>query len=61
MVIPNNRRITVAVIFYHMVRERTTYREVGEPEYTQQQEQRILKRLKQQAKRLGYTLTLQEA
>jgi len=51
----------IALIFYHMVRERTTYREVGETEYTQQQEQRMLKRLKQQAKRLGYTLTLQEA
>ncbi len=51
----------IAVIFYHMVCERTTYREVGESEYTQQQEQRMLKRLKQQAKRLGYTLTLQEA
>jgi len=51
----------IALIFYHMVRERTTYREVGETEYTQQQEQRVLKRLKQQAKRLGYTLRLQEA
>jgi transposase len=51
----------IALIFYHMVRERTTYRELGETEYTQQQEQRMLKRLKQQAKRLGYTLTPQEA
>ena len=51
----------IVVIFYHMVRERTVYREVGEPEYTQQQEQRMLKHLKQQAKRLGYTLTPQEA
>jgi transposase len=51
----------IAVIFYHLVRERTVYREAGEAEYTQQQEQRMLKRLKKQAKRLGYLLTPQEA
>jgi transposase len=51
----------IAVILYHLVRERTAYREVGEAEYTQQQEQRMLKRLQKQAKRLGYVLTPQEA
>jgi hypothetical protein len=51
----------IAVIFYHLVRERRVYREIGEAEYTQQQEQRMLKRLKKQAKRLGYVLTPQEA
>ena len=51
----------IAVIFYQMVRERTVSREVGEAEYTQQQEQRMLKRLKKQATRLGYVLTPQDA
>jgi hypothetical protein len=51
----------LAVIFYHMVKERTPYHELGEVGYTKQQEARMLKRLKQQAKRLGYTLTAQPA
>ena len=50
----------IAVIFYHMVRERTVYREAGEAEYTKQQEQRMLQRLKKQAKRLGYVLSPQK-
>ncbi len=49
----------LAVIFYHMVKERKPYHELGEVGYTTQQEARMLKRLKQQAKRLGYTLTAQ--
>jgi transposase len=51
----------IAVIFYHLVRERTLYREIGEAEYTQHQEQWMLKRLQKQANRLGYVLTPQEA
>jgi transposase len=51
----------IAVIFYHLVKERKPYHELGEVGYTKQQEARMLKRLKQQAKRLGYTLTAQPA
>ena len=42
-----------------MVKEHTPYRELGEAAYTQQQRQRAIKRLTQQAKQLGYTLTAQ--
>jgi transposase len=46
----------LAVIFYKMVRYRTPYNELGEDYYYKQQEQRQLKRLKKQAKLLGYDL-----
>ena len=50
----------IALLFYHLVRERKAYRELGEAEYTKQQQQRMLKRLEKQAKRLGYVLSPQE-
>ncbi len=46
----------LAVIFYHMVKDRTPYKELGEDYYYKQQEQRQLKRLKKQATLLGYDL-----
>jgi transposase len=46
----------LAVIFYHMVKDRQPYKELGEDYYYKQQEQRQLKRLKKQAKLLGYEL-----
>jgi transposase len=51
----------LAVMFYRMVTRREPYREAGETAYTQQQKDRFLKRLKRQAKQLGYVLTPQEA
>ena len=51
----------IAVIFYHMVKDRAPYKELGEAAYTKAQQARTLKRLKQQAKHLGYTLVAQEA
>jgi hypothetical protein len=51
----------IAVIFYHMVKERTPYRDLGEDYYTKQQHERTLKRLQRQAKSLGYTLVEQQA
>jgi len=51
----------IAVIFYHMVKERKPYRDLGEEYYTQQQQERTLKRLQRQAKQLGYTLVEQHA
>lgn len=51
----------IAVIFYHMVKDRAPYKELGEAAYTQAQQARTLKRLKQQAKHLGYTLVAQQA
>jgi transposase len=51
----------LALIFYRMVTRREPYREAGEAAYTQQQQDRFLKRLQRQAKRLGYVLTPQEA
>lgn len=51
----------IAVIFYQMVKERRPYTEVGEAAYTKAQQARTLKRLKQQAKHLGYTLVAQQA
>ena len=51
----------IAVIFYHMVKEHVPYKEFGEAAYTQAQQARTLKRLKQQAKHLGYTLVAQQA
>jgi len=46
----------IAVIFYHMVKERVPYRDLGEDDYTKQHRDRALKRLQRQAKQLGYTL-----
>lgn len=51
----------IAVIFYHMVKAHAPYHELGEAGYTKQQQARTLKRLKQQAKHLGYTLVAQQA
>jgi transposase len=51
----------LALMFYQMVTKREPYREAGEAAYTQQQKDRFLKRLKRQAKQLGYVLTPQEA
>jgi transposase len=46
----------LAVIFYHMVKDRTPYKELGEDYYYKQQEQRQLRRLKKHATLLGYDL-----
>jgi hypothetical protein len=51
----------LALMFYHMVTKREPYREAGEAAYAQQQQDRILKRLKRQAKQFGFVLTPQEA
>jgi transposase len=51
----------IAVIVYRMVKDHAPYKELGEAAYTQQQRQRAVKRLKQQAKQLGYTLMAQPA
>jgi hypothetical protein len=44
-----------------MVAEREPYREAGEAAYTQQQKDWVVKRLKRQAKHVGFVLTPQEA
>ena len=46
----------LAVIFYNMVKYRRQYRELGEEYYLNQQKQRQLKRLRKQAKLLGFEL-----
>ncbi len=46
----------LAVIFYHMVKDKTPYKELGQEYYTAQQQQRQLRRLKKHAKFLGYDL-----
>ena len=46
----------LAVIVYHMVKNRTPSKELGEDDYYKQQEQRQLRRLKKQATLLGYDL-----
>ena len=46
----------IAVIFYHMVKERKPYQDLGEDYYLTQQKQRQLKRLKKQAKLFGFDL-----
>jgi transposase len=51
----------IAVIFYHMVKERTPYRDLGEDYYVAQNRERALKRLQRQAKQLGYTVVEQHA
>jgi transposase len=51
----------IALIFYQMVTKRESYREAGEAAYTQQQQDRWLKRLKRQAKQFGYVLMPQDA
>jgi len=51
----------IAVIFYHMVKERTPFRDLGEAYYTRQQQERTLKRLHRQAQQLGYTLVERHA
>jgi hypothetical protein len=49
----------IAVIFYHMVKERTPYRDLGEEYYVKQNQDRAFKRLQRQAKQLGYALVEQ--
>ncbi len=49
----------IAVIFYHMVKDRAPYKELGEAADAQAQQVRTLTRLKHQAKSLGYTLVAQ--
>ncbi|MCP4402697.1 MAG: IS110 family transposase [bacterium] len=51
----------IAVIFYHMVKERKPYQDLGEDYYLKQSQDRALKRLQRQAKQLGYTLVEQHA
>ncbi len=51
----------IAVIFYHMVKDRKPYQDLGEDYYLKQNEERALKRLQKQAKRLGYDLVEQHA
>jgi transposase len=51
----------IAVIFYHMVKDHAPYKELGEVAHTKAQQVRTLKRLKQQAKHLGYALVAQQA
>ena len=51
----------IAVIFYHMVKERKPFHDLGEAYYSRQQQERTLKRLHRQAKQLGYTLVEQHA
>jgi transposase len=50
----------IALIFYQMVTKCEPYREAGEAAYTRQQKDRFVKRLKRQAKQLGYVLTPQD-
>ena len=49
----------IAVIFYHMVKERKPYQDLGEDYYLKQSQDRALKRLQRQAKQLGYALVEQ--
>lgn len=51
----------IAVIFYHMVKERKPYQDLGEDYYRKQNQARALKRLQRQAKQLGYALVEQPA
>ena len=51
----------IAVIFYHMVKDRQPYRDLGEDYYVKQNQDRALKRLQRQAKQLGYALVEQHA
>jgi transposase len=46
----------LAVIFYHMVKQGSTYKELGEDSYLKQHKQRQLKRLTKQAKLFGFEL-----
>jgi transposase len=46
----------LAVIFYHMVKEGKEYQELGEAYYIKQHEKRQLKKLKTQARLLGFDL-----
>jgi transposase len=50
----------IAVIFYHMVKERVPFRDLGEDYYMAQNKERALKRLQRQAKQMGYTLVEQQ-
>jgi transposase len=50
----------IAVIFYHIVKDRKPYHDLGEDYYVTQHRKRALKRLQRQAKRLGYELVAQQ-
>ncbi len=51
----------LAIIFYRMVTDKTPYHDLGEDYYVKQNQERALKRLQRQAKRLGYDLVAQQA
>jgi transposase len=51
----------IAIIFYRMVKDHTPYHDLGEDYYMKQNRERAVKRLKQQAKRLGLTVVAQQA
>jgi transposase len=46
----------LAIVYYRMVKDATEYKELGEDYYSKHHQARTLKRIKQQAKQLGYEL-----
>jgi transposase len=49
----------IAVLFYHLVKNRKPYHDLGADYYVKQNWERALKRLQRQAKRFGYDLVAQ--
>jgi len=51
----------LATILYHMLKEKTPYRERGAADYLQKDHERKIRQLRKQAKHLGFDLVLQSS
>ena len=47
----------LAIIMYHMIKNRTSYKELGQDSYEKQYQERVMHNLQKRAKELGYALT----
>ena len=50
---------TILVIAYHLLKEQTTYRELGSNYFDQQDKERVSRRLVQRLERLGYKISIE--
>jgi len=50
---------TILVIAYHLLKEQTTYRELGSNYFDQQDKERVSRRLVQRLERLGYKIAIE--
>ena len=52
---------TILVIAYHLLKDKTTYRELGSNYFDPQDKERVSRRLVQRLERLGYKISIESA